>query len=309
VPRELPSLNAIRAFEAAARLQSFSRAADALSVTQSAVSRQIQKLEAELGQPLFARNGPRLALTDVGREYYAVVQQGLGVIKRGTERLFRQGATPVLTISATPSVIASWLVARVADYERRHAGASLHLNSSTALVDFDVSTHVDVAIRFGKGRWANVSSDLLVEDVIFPVCRADVARRLKQPSDLLAEHLLADAPGWDLWADWFTAANVRHTPPKTARLTDDFNVQLQATMLGRGIALARGLLAADELREGRVVCPFPIAPVARLQYYVVCHPERHGERPIAALRSWLLETARATIADLPELIARSARNR
>lgn len=309
MPRELPSLNAIRAFEAAARLQSFSRAADALSVTQSAVSRQIQKLEAELGQRLFARNGPQLSLTDVGREYYAVVQQGLGVIKRGTERLFRQGATPVLTISATPSVIASWLVGRVADYERRHAGASLHLNSSTAVVDFAVSTHVDVAIRFGKGQWANVAADLLVEDVIFPVCRADVARRLKQPSDLLSEQLLADAPGWDLWADWFAAAKVRHAPPKTARLTDDFNVQLQATMLGHGIALARGLLAADELREGRVVCPFPIAPVARLQYYVVCQPERHGERGIAQLRGWLLDTARATVADLPELIARSARSR
>jgi LysR family glycine cleavage system transcriptional activator len=309
MPRELPSLNAIRAFEAAARLQSFSRAADALSVTQSAVSRQIQKLEAELGQRLFARNGPQLSLTDVGREYYAVVQQGLGVIKRGTERLFRQGATPVLTISATPSVIASWLVARVADYERRHAGASLHLNSSTALVDFAISTHVDVAIRFGKGQWSNVAADLLVEDVIFPVCRADVARRLKRPSDLLSEPLLADAPGWDLWADWFAAADVRHAPPKTARLTDDFNVQLQATMLGRGIALARGLLAADELREGRVVCPFPIAPVARLQYYVVCQPERHGERPIAGLRSWLLEAARATVADLPELIARKTPGR
>jgi LysR family glycine cleavage system transcriptional activator len=309
VPRELPSLNAIRAFEAAARLQSFSRAAEALSVTQSAVSRQIQKLEAELGQRLFVRNGPRLALTDVGREYYAVVQQGLGVIKRGTERLFRHGAAPVLTISATPSLIASWLVARVADYERQHAGASLHLNSSTALVDFALSTQIDVAIRFGAGHWPNVAADLLVPDVIFPVCRADVARRLKQPSDLLSEQLLADNPSFDLWADWFTAADVRHAPPRTAHLTDDFNVQLQATMLGRGVALARGVLVADALREGRVVCPFSIAPVARLQYYVVCHPERHGERPIAGLRGWLLETARATVTDLPELISRSARNR
>lgn len=309
MPRELPSLNAIRAFEAAARLQSFSRAADALNVTQSAVSRQIQKLEAELGQPLFARNGPRLALTDVGREYHAVVQQGLGVIKRGTQRLFRQGATPVLTISATPSLITTWLVARVADFERQHAGTSLHLSSSTAIVDFAVSTHIDVAIRFGKGRWPNVAVQLLLEDVIFPVCRADVARRLKRPSDLLAEPLLRDNPSSDLWADWFAAANVRTAPPKAVHLSDDFNVQLQATMLGRGITLARGLLVADELREGRVVCPFPIAAPSPLQYYVVCQPERHGERAVAALRTWLLETARATVADLPELIARSARSR
>ncbi len=303
--RDLPSLNAIRAFEAAARLTSFSRAADELSVTQSAVSRQIQKLEAELGQLLFARNGPRLSLTERGREYYGVVQQGLGVIKRGTERLFHHSA-PVLTITATPSIITNWLVPRIGDFERRLTGTTLHLNSSTAVVDFAVSMNVDVGIRFGKGRWPNVAADLLVDDVIFPVCRAEVARRLKRPTDLLGEQLLTESPSWDLWADWFAAAGVAHTPPKPVRLSDDFYVQLQATLLGRGVTLARGLLVADALREGRVVCPFPIAAASRLQYYVVCHAERHGEPGIAALRQWLLETARATVADLPALIERRA---
>jgi len=306
VARELPSLNAIRAFEAAARLQSFSRAADELSVTQSAVSRQIQKLEAELGQSLFVRNGPHLKLTDSGREYYAVVQQGLGVIKRGTERLFRHGAARVLTITTTPSFITHWLVSRIGDFERRHNGTSLHLSSSSALVDFTVSA-VDVGVRFGNGRWPNVAAVLLVDDVVFPVCRADVARRLKRPSDLLNEPLLTEDPFSDLWAHWFAAAGVPYKPPKPRRLSDDFNVQLQATMLGRGITLARGLLVADELRAGRVVCPFSVAAASPLQYYVVCHPDRHDESGIAALRDWLLEQARATVADLPELIGRSAR--
>ena len=301
MPRELPSLNAIRAFESAARLSSFSRAADELSVTQSAVSRQIQKLEAELGQPLFARNGPRLKLTDRGREYYTVVQQGLGVIKRGTQRLFRHDS-PALTISTTPSVITAWLVPRVGDFEGRYSGTSLHLNTSPAMVDFAVSTDIDVGIRFGKGRWPNVAADLLVDDVIFPVCRADIARRLKRPSDLLGEQLLTESPSWDLWADWFAAAGVSHTPPKPVRLSDDFYVQLQATLLGRGVTLARGLLVADALREGRVVCPFAIAAPSRLQYYVVCHPDRHDEHAIVMLREWLLETARATVADVPALI-------
>jgi LysR family glycine cleavage system transcriptional activator len=308
MPRDLPSLNAIRAFEAAARLSSFSRAADELSVTQSAVSRQIQKLEAELGRPLFARRGPHLKLTDLGREYYGVVQQGLGVIKRGTERLFRQ-ASPVLTITATPSVITNWLVPRVGDFERRHSGTSLHLNSSTAMVDFAVSTNIDVGIRFGKGRWPNVTADVLLDDVIFPVCRAEVAHRLKRPADLLGEHLMTESPSWDLWADWFAAAGVSHAPPKPVRLSDDFYVQLQATLLGRGVTLARGLLVADVLREGRVVCPFPIAAPSRLQYYVVCHPDRHDEPAIAALRAWLVETARTTVADLPQLIQRYAEAR
>jgi DNA-binding transcriptional LysR family regulator len=249
-----------------------------------------------------------LKLTDRGREYYSVVQQGLGVIKRGTERLFRHGA-PVLTISTTPSIITSWLVPRIGDFERRHAGTSLHLNSSTAITDFAVSTDIDVGIRFGKGRWPNVVADVLVDDVVFPVCRADVARRLKRPSDLLGEQLLTESPSWDLWADWFAAAGVEHKPPKPVRLSDDFYVQLQATLLGHGVTLARGLLVADALREGRVVCPFPLAAPSRLQYYVVCHPERHGEGAIAALREWLCESARATVADLPALMQTSARAR
>jgi LysR family transcriptional regulator, glycine cleavage system transcriptional activator len=307
VPRDLPSLNAIRAFEAAARQQSFSRAAEELSVTQSAVSRQIQKLETELGQPLFARSGPHLKLTDRGREYYGVVQQGLGVIKRGTERLFRHGTARVLTITTTPSVITNWLVARVADFERSHAGASLHLNSSPAMVDFAVSPNIDIGIRFGKGRWPHVTAEVLVEDVIFPVCRAELVRRLKQPSDLLGEQLLTESE--DLWTDWFAAAGIRHAAPKRLRLSDDFNVQLQATMLGRGVTLARGLLVADELREGRVVCPFPVAPVSSLQYYIVCQLERHTEPAIVELRDWLRETARATVADLPALIERGAKDR
>lgn len=304
--RSAPSLNAVRVFEAAARLQSFSRAADELSVTQSAVSRQIQKLETQLGRPLFTRNGPRLSLTESGREYYTVVQQGLGIIKRGTDRLFRRDVVPVLTISTLPSIITKWLVPRVSDFERQHAGISLHLNTSPNLVDFAVSTDIDIAIRFGSGRWPNVAVDLLVEDVVFPVCRPDVAQRLKRPTDLLAERLLTERPGYDLWPQWFAAAGVEHAAPKPNRLSDDFNVQLQATMLGQGITLARGLLVADDLREGHLACPFPIATPSPLQYYVVCDPARHGEGAIGTLRQWLLDTARHTVADLPALIERAA---
>jgi LysR family glycine cleavage system transcriptional activator len=295
-------LNAVRVFEAAARQQSFSRAADELCVTQSAVSRQIQKLEAELGQPLFTRNGPRLALTDSGRAYYAAVQQGLGMIQRGTERLFRRASAPVLTLSTTPSVVTSWLVPRLADFERRHPGISLHLSTSTEVVDFVFRTDIDVAIRFGRGQWPNLASDLLLDDVIFPVCRADIARRLKRPSDLLGERLLGEDPSWDLWSDWFAAAGIKHAPAKPNRLSDDFNVQLQAAALGHGIALARGMLVADTLREGRMVCPFPLGVPSPLQYYFVCLPERRTEPAIATLREWLLRAARATVSDLPGLI-------
>jgi LysR family transcriptional regulator, glycine cleavage system transcriptional activator len=304
--RRLPPLNALRAFETAARHMNFSRAAEELSVTQSAVSRQIQKLEAELGQPLFRRSGPHLSLTDCGRDYYAVVQQGLGVIQRGTQRLFRRTSAPVLTLSTTPSIITNWLVARLADFERRQPGVSLHLSTSTEVVDFAIRTDVDAAIRFGRGQWPNLAVELLLDDVIFPVCRADVARRLKRPDDLLGERLLSENPSWDLWSEWFAAAGIKHAPTKPTRLSNDFNVQLQAATLGHGIALARGMLVADTLREGRMVCPFSICAPSPLQYYFVCLPERRNEPAIATLREWLLETARATVRDLPSLIASSA---
>jgi DNA-binding transcriptional LysR family regulator len=196
-------------------------------------------------------------------------------------------------------------VPRIGDFERSHAGTALHLNSSTSMVDFAVSTDIDVGIRFGKGRWPNVTADMLVEDVIFPVCRADVARRLKRPADLLGEQLLTESPSWDLWTDWFAAAGVAHAPPRPVRLSDDFYVQLQSTLLGRGVTLARGLLVADALREGRVVSPFRVAAASRLQYYIVGHPERHGEAAIVGLRGWLQETARATVADVAALVERS----
>ena len=138
--RRLPPLNAIGVFEAAARHESFSRAADELSVTQSAVSRRIQRLEHDLGQALFTRKGPRLSLTDSGRAYLEVVQEGLGVIRRGTDRLFGHQARPVLTVSTLPSVISRWLVPRLGDFERRHAEISLHLCASFQMIDFAGAT-------------------------------------------------------------------------------------------------------------------------------------------------------------------------
>lgn len=303
-----PSLNSIRVFEAAARYESFSRAAEELNVTQSAVSRQIQSLEEQLGQPLFARNGPRLTLTASGREYLGVVQEGLGVIKRGTERLFRSNSKPVLTISTLPSVISKWLVLRVHEFERQHPDISLHLSASYQKVDFAVSTDIDAAIRFGKGYWPGVAAELLHDDVIVPVCSPEVARRLTTPSDLLHERLLGEDPNWDLWGHWFSAAGVESSADRLERLqrldrlSDEFNVQLQAAALGHGIALARGILAADDLRAGRLVCPFRLPASSPLQYYFVCPPERLEERPIRAMRDWLMRAARDTVTDLRAFI-------
>ena len=307
MPRKLPSLNAIRTFEAAARHESFSRAAEELHVTQSAVSRQIQHLEQQLGDALFTRNGPRISLTQSGRDYHMIVEEGLGVIRRGTERLFGRAARPVLTLSIVPSVVAKWLVPRLLDFERKHPDVSLHLSASYELVDFSQSTDIDAGIRFGAGRWPGLAADLLLDDVVFPVCSPSVATRLRQPSDLLNERLLADSPSYDLWEHWLRAAGFDRLVDRYDRLSDDFSVQLEATVQGRGITLSRGMLVADDLRAGRVVCPFPILVPSPLQYYFVCPTERRDEPAIRAIRDWLLETARATAAELQAFMAQHRR--
>lgn len=298
----LPPLDDVRVFEAAARLGNFSRAADELAVTQSAVSRRIQHLEAQLGAPLFVRRGPRIELTDRGREYLGVVQEGLGVIRRGTQRLFRRDATPTLTVSTVPSIVSRWLVPRLHDFERLHPEISLHLSATFRLVDLHATDEVDAAIRFGRGVWPGLAAERILEDVVFPVCSADLARRLKKPRDLLKQRLLGEDPHYDLWNVWLEAAGIHAPPPSPDRLSDDFSVQLQAAVLGRGVCLTRGILAADDLREGRLVCPFPILAACPLQFYFVCLPERFEEPALARFRQWLTRTAERTVEGLRELV-------
>ena len=267
--RDLPSLNAIRTFEAAARYESFSRAAESLNVTQSAVSRQIQLLEQQLGARLFVRNGPRLALTAVGREYRGIVENALATLRRGTARLFGGSVRPGVTLSTVPSLVSRWLIPRLVQFEKQHPDIALRLCPSLQLTDFSASPDIDVAIRYGKGQWPGVVAKRLAEDVVVPVCSPQVARSLRSPHDLARHSLMVEDPHWDLWGHWFAAAGVDIKPTTTNRLSDDFNVQLQAAALGHGIALGRGLLVADDLRAGRLVCPFPIAVTAPVQYYFV----------------------------------------
>jgi LysR family transcriptional regulator, glycine cleavage system transcriptional activator len=297
--RRLPALHAVRVFEAAARHGSFSRAAEELSVTQSAVSRQIQRLELELRQRLFARHGPRIELTPIGRDYHAVVREALGTLRRGTEKLFWSDAGKVFTLSLLPSVISKWFVPRVAAFERDHPGVALRLEASYQMVDFAVATDVDAAIRYGEGHWPGVVATLLLDDLVFPVCAPSVARRLKRPADLLSQRLLGDDPHWDLWDDWCKAAGLGRPTIRPDRLSEDFNVQLQAAILGRGVALGRGLLVADDVRAQRLVAPFPIFAPSRIQYYFVCPPERLTDRTVTAARDWLVRAAAETVAGLP----------
>lgn len=298
MPRELPSLNSIRSFEAAARHENFSRAADELAVTQSAVSRQIQNLEAELGQQLFERNGPKLTLTQTGQAYLEVVQEGLGIIRRGTARIFRRSNDSVVTLSLLPSLITQWLVPRLATFRALNPRISLRLEASYALADFARATDIDAAVRFGRGPWPGVIAREILDDVVVLVCGPALASRLERPEDVLNERLLIEGPDRDFWDLWLGAAGIRERPRSMERVSDDTSVQIQTTLQGYGIALACGMLVADDIRRGRLACPFRIAVRSPVRHYFVCPPDRADDETLGIVSRWMRDEALATVAGM-----------
>jgi LysR family glycine cleavage system transcriptional activator len=292
--RELPPLNALRAFEAAARHLSFTTSARELHVTQAAVSHQVKALEEFLGCRLFERRTRALALTDEGRALLPVASGAFASILAATERIQSGELRRHLTVSVVPSFAARWLVPRLRRFRRAHPSVELHLQPSTALADLQ-RAEADVAIRWGRGRYAGLSVQRLMGDELFPVCSPDLMRgskRLRHPSDLGGQILLHDDSDED-WAEWLAAAGVAAAKGSRGMFFTDASLMLQAAADGLGVALGRRVLVAGDLRAGRLVRPFPVSIPAKLSYFLVCQTARLHEKKIEAFRSWVLEeTAR-----------------
>lgn len=295
--RDLPSLNALRMFDAAAQHLNFTRAAEALHITQGAVSRQIKLLEEQVGQQLFVRDGPRLTLTKAGQEYSRTIQQALEIVRQGTARL-RQSAGPArLRISVLPSFAARWLVHRLVDFHRQQPDITVWLSSSYDLVDFNRSDEADVGIRLGRGGWPGVYSEPLGREHMNLVCSPAVAADLREPCDLLRHKILAAGPPHDEWSRWLemTGLQIISVPPTLSR---DYSVLLEAAAHGAGVALARDLLVADDLRRGRLVRPFDLRFESNFQYHLVCPETRKHEPVIVTLLEWLKTSALDTMASV-----------
>jgi LysR family glycine cleavage system transcriptional activator len=292
--RELPPLNALRAFEAAARHLSFTTSASELHVTQAAVSHQVKALEEFLGCRLFERRTRALALTDEGRALLPVASGAFASILAATGRIQSGELRRHLTVSVVPSFAARWLVPRLRRFRRAHPDVELHLQPSTALADLQ-RAEADVAIRWGRGRYAGLSVQRLMGDELFPVCSPDLMRgpkRLRQASDLGRQILLHD-DSEDDWTEWLAAAGVADAKGSRGMFFTDASLMLQAAADGLGVALGRRVLVAADLRAGRLVRPFPVSIQAKLSYFLVCQTARLHERKIDAFRRWVLEeTAR-----------------
>lgn len=291
----LPPLKSLRAFEAAGRHLSFTRAAGELNVTQAAVSHQIKALETWLDVPLFKRLNRALLLTEPGQHYLHAVRRALEALADATQQIVATSGGEPLTISVMPSFGAKWLVSRLARFSRLYPDIDLRFSAEDKLVDF-ARENVDIAIRFGRGDWAGLHADLLMRQDVFPVCSPgllkDGPHPLKAPEDLRYHVLLHERPASYEWRTWLLAAGVEGVDPIRGPSFSHAHVLLQATIDGQGVALGATPLVDDDLAAGRLVKPFELTLPGEWAYYVVCPKERAIEPNIKAFREWILGEAR-----------------
>jgi LysR family glycine cleavage system transcriptional activator len=252
--RRLPSLNALKAFEAAARHESFTRAAEELFVTQGAVSHQVKALEAELGFKLFNRERQRLVITDAGREYLNVVRDAFDRIALGTARLTQRQSSGVLTVSTSPDFAAKWLVHRLGRFGELHPGIDLRVSATMHHVDF-AREDVDMAVRHGVGEasWQGLAGERLATEILFAVCSPALLRKTRKklaPADVLDMPLLHldDHGGWKRWLD---AARVKAPKSLHGVVLNRESMVIDAAINGQGVGRARSTLAAWDLINKR----------------------------------------------------------
>lgn len=289
--RRLPPLNALKAFEAAARSESFTRAAEELHVTQGAVSHQVKALEAVLGVRLFDRERQRLLITEAGREYLAVVRDALDRIAVGTELLVQRRKAGVLTVSTSPDFAAKWLVHRLGRFAESHAGIDLRVSATAHHVDF-AREDVDVAVRHGDGEWPGLEVVRLCSERLFPVCSPKLVagrNRIAAPADVLKFPLLRLDDG-KTWRKWFEAAGIADAEARGPILSSA-SMLIDAAVDGHGIALARTALAAWDMIHRRLVRPVDISLRMAKTYWIVCPKATAGIQKIVTFRKWLLTEA------------------
>jgi LysR family transcriptional regulator, glycine cleavage system transcriptional activator len=288
----LPPLNALKAFEAAARHESFTRAADELCVTQGAVSQQVKALEAELAIKLFNRERQRLVITEAGRDYLTVIRDALDRIAVGTEKLLERQNAGVLTVSTSPDFASKWLVHRLGHFAEAHTGIDLRVSATLHHVDF-AREEVDLAVRHGDGNWPGLDTVKLCSEQLFAVCSPKLLsgrRRVSRPADILKLPLIHTESRTD-WTRWLQAAGIADAQVTHGPVLNRASMAIDAAINGQGIALARTTLAAFDLINRRLVCPFAETLRLSKSYWIVCPKATAALPKIVTFRDWLLAEA------------------
>jgi LysR family glycine cleavage system transcriptional activator len=278
-------MQALRAFEAAARERSLSRAAESLSLTHGAISHQIKALEQDLGVRLVERAGRGIRLTDEGERFAIRVRAAFAELSSAVQEIAHRANPRRLRVTCTPSFGARWLLPRIGRFIAAHPDIDLDISATNALVDFD-RDDMDVAIRYGFGQWPGLFSEHLTDDSFFPVCSPRIPGGVpKRPEDL-ARYTLLRADD-EFWKPWFDVANVDLPEPARGPTYNDSSHLLQAAADGQGIALARRTLIGKDLRNGVLVRPFAIEVAAPRKFFLVCPPRMQKTAKFDAFRRWL----------------------
>jgi len=285
--KRLPSMQTLRAFEAAARHENYSSAAAELGVTHGAISHRIRELESQLGMSLFRREGRAMTPSREAVTLLAHVREALSLLERSMPSEAR-GSPGKMVVGVHPSLATRWLIRRLGAFAARFPRSTIEVRSTADLQNF-LSQGVDVAIRYGAGDWPNVACERIVGEVLFPVCSPDyyAAHRLEKLRDLGRCKLLRHA--WQPWAPWLREARVKLDEPSEGLLLSDSAMLLEAAAAGEGVALARSLFAIDDLASGRLIRPFQGAVEDHFSYYVLWHGGAPLNPIASAFREWLHE--------------------
>jgi len=300
-PSRLPSLDLLKGFEAAARHLSFTRAAEELFLTQSALSRQMQALEEQLGLPLFERRHRQLLLTDAGQVLHASAKSVLDEIGRAVAAIRRDEAAQPLTVSTNQPFASLWLIPRLARFRERYPSVDVYISADNRIVDLE-RERIDLAVRYCGEATAPAGSIRLFGERIMPVCSpalaADRARPLRRPEDLASHVLLVidDERGrlpWLNWSAWLAAIGIARLAPAGSLKFNHFDQVIQAAIDGQGVALGREPLIDRLIRQRKLVAPFPDRYATPRAYYIVRAPHAALRPEAQAFSDWLQEEARA----------------
>jgi LysR family transcriptional regulator, glycine cleavage system transcriptional activator len=291
-------LNALRAFEASARHQSFSAAAAELNVTSAAVGQLVRGLEEWLGVTLFHRSASgtiRLAPTEIAQRALPDIRAGFNRLTLGLARLQESSTNGVLTVTTSPAFAAKWLLPRIDRFQQAHPETDLRLDTSLKLLDFAIHG-IDIGVRYGSGSWPGLTAEKLFDEEIYPVCSPEFRRKnggLRSPSGLKGRTLIHDlsmenSSGFPTWRTWLETAGINDVTSNRGLRINNSAAVVQAAIDGHGVALGRSVMVHDDLAAGRLVrlfsskaCPVPLA------YYVVYRPECAALPRLSAFRDWL----------------------
>lgn len=293
----LVHLNALRAFEAAARQLSFAAAASELNVTPSAISQQIRTLEEYLDTPLFVRSKVGITLTPQARDAYPAIREGLEHLTLGFERLRSSRHDRLVTLTAPPSLAAQWLLPRIDRFRAQHPDLDIRIDASDRLADF-AAEGIDIGVRYGLGGYAGLEADKLFEEQVVLVCSPKLLPSDESADDrwLARMTLIHDTtsefdPTFPTWSQWLRARGMNDVDATRGLRMNSTLLAIQAAIDGQGVALARTIIAERDVQSGRLVTPLSNAERTRCAYYVVYLPHALAQRKVQMVRDWLFAEA------------------